>query len=115
MVFIIGGASDDQESFALRHYPDYRVIGNYHLRVLEQLRAGLDPLKEAEKLIRELPKDKQTVIWSCEMGCGLVPADPEARAWRELSGRVNCYLAANAETVIRMVCGIGTVISGGVG
>ena len=113
MVFIIGGAADGQESYAAEHYPEARVIGNYHLKVQEELKAGLDPLKEAEKLVQNGPSDRQTVVWSCEMGCGIVPADPEARAWREASGRVNCYLAASAETVIRMVCGIGTMIKGG--
>ncbi|MBR2533046.1 MAG: bifunctional adenosylcobinamide kinase/adenosylcobinamide-phosphate guanylyltransferase [Lachnospiraceae bacterium] len=113
MVFIIGGAADSQQSYAARHYPDAKIIGNYHLKVQEELKAGLDPLKEAEKLLQDIPSDRQTVIWSCEIGCGIVPADPEARAWREASGRVNCYLAANAGTVIRMVCGIGTVIKGG--
>ena len=112
MVFIIGGAADGQDSYAAQYYPGAEIIGNYHMRVLEQIRAGLDPLSEAEKLVRSRTGARQTVIWSCELGCGLVPADREARAWRELSGRVNCCLADNAETVIRLVCGIGTVIKG---
>ena len=41
-----------------------------------------------------------------ELGCGLVPMDAFDRKYREACGRVSCYLAGQAEQVIRMVCGI---------
>ncbi len=110
MIFIIGGASEGQAEYAAAQYPMAGIIGAYHMRVREQMTKGLDPLMEAEKLLQKNDVGDELVIWSCEIGCGLVPADPFERAWREASGRVNCYFAAQADRVIRMVCGIGTVL-----
>lgn len=47
-----------------------------------------------------------TVI-SDEIGNGIVPMDPFERAWREKTGRELICLAAEAETVIRVMAGIG--------
>lgn len=38
--------------------------------------------------------------------CGLVPADDAERAWRELAGKSVTRLAARAETVTRIFCGL---------
>ncbi len=47
------------------------------------------------------------VIVSEEIGSGIVPMDPFARAWREETGRILCKLAAQADEVWRVVGGIG--------
>ena len=41
-----------------------------------------------------------------ELGCGVVPMDDEDRAWRERTGRLLCDLAAKADRVDRVFCGI---------
>ena len=115
MIFIIGGDGSGQREYAEQHFPDASIIDACHMLVKRQMEAGEDPLEFAEKLIREENNSStrgssERVIWSCEMGCGLVPLTAEERAWREASGRVNCRLAEAADTVIRTVCGIGTVI-----
>ena len=46
------------------------------------------------------------VIIMDDIFCGVVPADPELRAWRELCGRTLTALAQNAEEVTRLFCGI---------
>jgi adenosylcobinamide kinase/adenosylcobinamide-phosphate guanylyltransferase len=46
------------------------------------------------------------VIVSNELGLGLVPAEPAARAFRDLAGRVNQYIAAEAEEVLFVVSGM---------
>ena len=46
------------------------------------------------------------------MGGGVVPTDPAQRAAREASGRLTCLLAQKADTVIRVFCGIPTVLKG---
>lgn len=46
------------------------------------------------------------VIVSNELGLGLVPAEPSARAFRELAGRVNQQIAAGADEVYLVVSGI---------
>ena len=53
-------------------------------------------------------KNPDVVITADEIGCGIVPMDPEERAWREAAGRAAEKLAADSEAVYRMVCGIAT-------
>jgi adenosylcobinamide kinase/adenosylcobinamide-phosphate guanylyltransferase len=48
-----------------------------------------------------------TVIFvTNEVGMGLVPASPQGRRFRDLAGRCNQVIAAEADTVTLMVCGI---------
>ena len=47
-----------------------------------------------------------------QVGCGVVPIDPDERAWRERAGRLSCELALRADTVVRLVCGCPQVIKG---
>lgn len=115
MIFIIGGAYQGKTAYAENRFCDgYKIIDSYHLRVKAQLEAGFNPLEEAEKLIKDMviagaDMDRLVVI-SNELGYGIVPVDKVEREYREQSGRVNCYLAAKADEVIRVVCGIGTRI-----
>ena len=46
------------------------------------------------------------VVMATEIGGGVVPMDAEAREWREAVGRMNAALAAQAETVTRIFCGL---------
>lgn len=52
---------------------------------------------------------KEVVICN-EVGAGLVPVDPQERARREAVGRLCVTLAQHATSVVRVFCGIGTVI-----
>ncbi len=45
-----------------------------------------------------------------EVGAGIIPMGRENRAWREATGRLCCQLAKQAEKVVRLCCGIPTVI-----
>lgn len=55
--------------------------------------------------------EKEIVI-ATEIGGGLVPIDPEQRAARENAGRLACLLAARADTVIRVCCGLPQLLKG---
>ena len=116
MIFIIGGEGSGQEAYAKKHFPGARVIGNYHLTVKKDLEEGADPLARAEAVSEEAQgrsgQAEELVIWSCEIGCGVVPVSAFDREWREASGRVNCCFAGRADLVVRMVCGAGQVIKG---
>ncbi len=46
------------------------------------------------------------IVVSNEVGMGLVPDNPLGRAYRDLLGRANQYMAASADRVIFMVAGI---------
>lgn len=106
MILIVGGAYQGKEAWAKAQFgTDYKRINAYHQLVKEQLQAGKDPMEEAKRLLEE--ETQQLVIISDETGCGLVPMDAFERAWREASGRVNCYFAQQAQQVYRVICGIG--------
>ena len=51
------------------------------------------------------------VTW-VEQGCGVVPVDARERCLREAAGRLGCELAARAEVVVRMTCGIPRLLKG---
>lgn len=48
----------------------------------------------------------RVVIVSNELGLGLVPAEPQARAFRDVAGRVNQQIAAEADEVHFVVSGL---------
>ncbi len=47
-----------------------------------------------------------------EVGSGVIPIDKGQRLGREATGRLCCRLAARAEKVVRLVCGVPQVIKG---
>ena len=49
---------------------------------------------------------------AAEVGGGVVPIDPAARAAREAAGRLACLLAARADCVVQMFCGLPTILKG---
>lgn len=51
-------------------------------------------------------KSVEMIVISDELGCGIVPMDRDDRRYRENNGRVMCVLAAKAEAVTRLICGI---------
>ncbi len=53
-------------------------------------------------------KNPNLVIVSNELGYGVVPMEKKDRLWRERVGRVCTCIAARADEVVRVVCGIGT-------
>ena len=52
------------------------------------------------------------VVIATEVGGGVVPTDPAERKSREAAGRLACLLAARADTVIRVCCGLGQILKG---
>ena len=64
--------------------------------------------KIAEKLYPELPK----VFNLHEIGCGVVPIEPNDENWREAVGRLCCALAEQADAVIRVWAGVPRFIKG---
>lgn len=83
------------------------IVNHLHRYIREQLRQGTDP----EALIEKFRRDHPDCILICdEIGNGIVPLEAEERIYRERTGRVLEGLAAQAEEVVRVVCGIGQKI-----
>lgn len=65
---------------------------------------------DLEALAEELARYE--VVIATEVGGGVVPVDEAQRAAREAAGRLACLLAARADTVVRLFCGLPTVLKG---
>ena len=68
----------------------------YHLEALTRL----DPMPDAPDLMRA------DAVIAREIGSGVVPLDAAERRWREVHGAVLQGLAARAEHVSRIFCGL---------
>ncbi|MBR4749410.1 MAG: bifunctional adenosylcobinamide kinase/adenosylcobinamide-phosphate guanylyltransferase [Abditibacteriota bacterium] len=116
MELIIGGRSQGKLQFALTLHgltPDSAADGEltpkpviYNLQswVRQALAEKRDP--EAE-LLAFADRHPDTVFVCDQLGCGVVPAEPENRLWRDVTGRLCCLLAARADRVYRVTAGIG--------
>ena len=80
------------------------VVNHLHRYIREQLQQGTDP----EKAIANFREEHPDCILICdEIGNGIVPMEAEERIYRERTGRILEQLAAQADEVVRVVCGIG--------
>ena len=104
MKLYIGGAHQGQEELARRENPGVEIIPDFHI-LLKGFQG--DPHAFAEDFFRE---HSNAVVVADETGCGVVPIEQNDRAWREAAGRALCVLAQKAETVTRVICGIGVRI-----
>ncbi len=124
MIMITGGAYQGKTRYASGRYgigreymadgkncdisavSSLRMIFNYHELVK---RLGDECIGFTQELCRNSP---EMIIVIDEIGCGIVPVEKSERVWRENVGRCGCIIAENSELVIRVVCGIPTVIKG---
>ena len=83
------------------------IVNHLHHSIREQLRQGTAP----EAMIEHFCKEHPDCILICdEIGNGIVPMEAEERTYRECTGRILEGLAAQADEVVRVVCGIGQKI-----
>ena len=83
------------------------IVNHLHRYIREQLQQGTDP----EAMIENFGKEHPDCILICdEIGNGIVPMEAEERTYRERTGRILEQLAAQADEVVRVVCGIGQKI-----
>ncbi|MCD7843742.1 MAG: bifunctional adenosylcobinamide kinase/adenosylcobinamide-phosphate guanylyltransferase [Clostridiales bacterium] len=117
MRLIIGGAGQGKLSYALCTYNctpadvtetfssarTGRIFDRFHAAVRAALEAGESPQRLTEELLKANP---DVIILCDEVGCGVIPVQPEERVWRETVGRLCCDLAEQAESVERVFCGL---------
>ena len=99
-------------------YPEVIVLQDLHLAVkrlmwkqmseAEELGAWLGDLEE--EIARLEAAGCKVVIIADEVGCGVVPMEPKERMYRECVGRCLIELAGKAESVERVICGLGQKI-----
>lgn len=114
MVLIIGGEGSGKRSFARSLGYDLSQIADGVLDArpaichVEQL-VFADPDAALDLLPRLLEKE---LVLCDEVGSGVIPVTRTERLGREATGRLCILLAQQASAVVRMVCGIPTVIRG---
>lgn len=77
-------------------------IEAFHLFLRQVIAQGDDPEAYTKRVLAASPK----VISMDEVGCGVVPMDRLDLEYREQAGQCGQILAAEAEQVYRVVCGI---------
>jgi adenosyl cobinamide kinase/adenosyl cobinamide phosphate guanylyltransferase len=83
------------------------VVNDLHLWVKQLLQEG----KPAEEIVLQYYKEHPDCIFICdEIGNGIVPMEKQEREYRERVGRLLIRLAGEAETVERIICGMGQKI-----
>ena len=63
-------------------------------------------------IIREYRDSKRIALVSSEVGAGITPPSSLARVYRQVTSRINCYLAEECRTVIMVSAGIPMVLKG---
>ncbi len=103
-ILIIGGAAQGKTAFARTLSPEQDIIDDLHVCVQQALRDKTQLPKAADFV-------GKTIVCN-EVGGGVVPMDASEREWRECTGRLCCDIAAQADRVYRVYCGIATCIKG---
>lgn len=86
---------------------DERLIWNqFHLFVRHALSLGLEPSEIWERVSGFADERPNLVVICDEIGNGIVPMEQKERRYREETGRMLCKLAAKADCVERIFCGI---------
>lgn len=117
MELILGGAYQGKTQYAARKYDlkedeiftceglsldeNARCICHLERFARACCEAGLDA---REVFARKSPRAICCI--ADDISCGIVPLDPFERRWRESAGRLAAELAAQAETVTRIFCGL---------
>lgn len=107
MRLLIGGLGQGKLAYALAQtgYTMEQVAHTPEDAMTRPIFAGVEqhPDLDVDKLLEANPE----VILICrEVGCGVVPMEPEERRWREGVGRLCCTLASRATKVERIFCGL---------
>lgn len=134
MIFITGGRAQGKSAFARENYGEDAVLTdglqdiikgwlaclpeNYiddmiNKGIADKDEAAADILSCAFMLnvLNDMIKISNNAVIICdEVGCGIVPLDRAERLYRDVTGRVCCDIAARADSVFRVHCGIGVKI-----
>ncbi|MGN0261283.1 MAG: bifunctional adenosylcobinamide kinase/adenosylcobinamide-phosphate guanylyltransferase [Eggerthellaceae bacterium] len=115
MILIVGGKASGKRAFV-------SSLGYSESQISDDPAACTPVLIDAQEAVRGLEKGRlealadelseRDVVVCTEVGAGVVPVDPEERAFRESAGRLAVALAGRAACAVRVVCGIAQVLKG---
>ncbi len=113
MILVVGGEASGRRAFV-------RGLGYAEEQIAVGILDSRPAVFRAERLagtgasLEELADRlaQKEVVVCTELGCGVVPIGREQRLARETAGRLSILLARRAETVVRLVCGIPSVLKG---
>lgn len=115
MILVVGGAFSGKTQFVKD------LMGIDERSISENIECDAQVFDKLEEFMRDYNGDleqladilsKKAAVICREVGCGVIPIDENDSMWRERVGRLCCLLAKRADKVIRMSCGIPTVIKG---
>ena len=106
LTLILGGAYQNKKQLALSL--GRPVMDRFHLTIREWVDRKADIGNELALVLEQ----RDIVIVSDEIGCGIIPLDKKEREVREITGRVLCDIAAKAGEVYRVHAGIPMKIKG---
>ncbi len=94
------------------------LFNHLHMYIRRMFLNGMEKEQNLSDIRERIDRNLQMVIKnnpevifiSDEIGYGIVPVEAFERLYREETGRICCKLAEQAESVTRVVCGIGMVI-----
>lgn len=101
MIFITGPLYSGKRTFAA-------TLGGRTVCEVQRLAADAPDLAA----LADALAGQYEIVIATEVGGGVVPLDAAERRAREQAGRLACLLAARAEVVVQMFCGIPTVLKG---
>lgn len=125
MVFIFGGAYQGKLGYACERFgpsendiyhcsedctgrPETRrVVYGLEKWLFALIKAGIDTDSAVQGFIDSFSGE---AVICRDISCGIVPVDPDIRAWREACGRASAKLAEKSDEVVRLFCSIPTRI-----
>ena len=110
MILIIGGSYQGKTEYAGSHYAGRPQLVHLEQQVRKELQQGKTKEDILTCIFAYIDQNPGCVVICDEAGSGIVPLDVFERKYRDVLGEILMKLAARAEEVIRVICGIGQVL-----
>ena len=113
MDLVVGGMASGKKEFVMREY------GYAEAQIADGVIDARPVVYNLQDILRENPDDwlsllpilrEKDVVVCNEVGSGVVPISKNEAIWREATGRLCVQLAKDALRVVRVVCGLPTVV-----
>jgi len=87
-----------------------KILNHLHLIIKQKLISGMENEAIELEIMQLAEKIPDLVIICNEIGNGIVPMDESERFYREFTGRLLIKIAAKADRVVRILCGLPQII-----